>query len=189
MTWLLCDYGEVLCHPQPDSSVATLARLCGMESGDFEEAYWRHRPAYDRGDLTAEEYWTSLIGESPGERLPRLIEVDVEGWLRPNRPSLDGVARAAARGLKLAILSNAPLEVATAIDAQPWLAQFAPRIFSYDIRAVKPDPAAYAFALERLAAQPHEVIFVDDRPANVAAAREAGMRAEVFREPAQWDTL
>ena len=49
--------------------------------------------------------------------------------------------------------------------------------------------AAYSLALEQLAARPEDVIFVDDRPVNVAAARAAGMRAEVFRGPAQWETF
>jgi HAD superfamily hydrolase (TIGR01509 family) len=48
-------------------------------------------------------------------------------------------------------------------------------LYSHEIRLAKPDPAAYARLCAELGAAPAEVIFVDDLPANVAAAREAGL--------------
>jgi putative hydrolase of the HAD superfamily len=189
MSWLLCDYGEVLSLPQPAEVVEALAAMCEMELAAFDEAYWVHRPAYDRADLDAHGYWTATLGRDPGRRLAHLVETDVAGWLHPNRPSLAGVERAAARGWRPAILSNAPRDVARAIDAEPWLAPFSPRIFSCDLRAVKPEIAAYRATLDRLGAAPDEVVFFDDRPANVAAARGLGIRAEVFTDPAQLDGL
>ena len=38
---------------------------------------------------------------------------------------------------------------------------------------------------DRLGVEPGDCLFLDDNEANVLAAREAGMRAEVFRDPAQ----
>ena len=35
---------------------------------EFWDAYWAHRPAYDRGDVTAEEYWR-LVGHPPLDRV------------------------------------------------------------------------------------------------------------------------
>lgn len=189
MTWLLCDYGEVLSLPQPAGTLAALTALTGMDGGAFQEAYWRPRPAYDRGDIDAGQFWTEVLGSDPGVRLPALVDADVAGWLHPNRASLQAVARAAGRGLRLAILSNAPHEVARAIDALPWLEPFGTRVFSCDLRAIKPEPAAYHATLQRLGAAAGDVMFFDDRPANVAAARAAGMRAEVFTDPAQIDLV
>jgi putative hydrolase of the HAD superfamily len=189
VTWLLCDYGEVLSLPQPPEALAALTALTGMDGDAFHRAYWAPRPAYDRGDIDAGRFWTEVLGADPGGRLPALVDADVAGWLHPNEASLEAVARAAARGLRLAILSNAPHEVARAIDARPWLEPFGPRVFSCDLRAVKPEPAAYHATLERLGAAPGDVVFLDDRPPNVAAARAAGMRAEVFTDPAQIDLV
>jgi putative hydrolase of the HAD superfamily len=45
---------------------------------------------------------------------------------------------------------------------------------------VKPDPAIYRYTLVKLGTQPEETLFLDDKPVNVEAAREVGMRALEF---------
>jgi putative hydrolase of the HAD superfamily len=192
VTWLLCDYGEVLSTPPTKGDQARLAALAEWDPslGDFWEAYWVDRPAYDRADLTANEYWTRLLGRAPGaEQLQRLIEADAAGWLHPNDLSLAAVSRARQRGLRLALLSNAPVEVAERIDAVPWLASFTRRFFSCWLRAIKPEPAVYRTVLTALDARPEEVIFVDDRAPNVAAAADLGMDARLFEGAAQFDEI
>jgi len=192
MTWLLCDYGEVLCLPPSGDDRATLAAVAGWDParGDFWEAYWVDRVAYDRADLTAADYWARLLHEMPDPaQLERLTRADAAGWLHPNRQSLAGVEAAGQRGLALAILSNAPIEVARSIDAAPWLAAFSERFFSCDLGAVKPEPASYLAVLERLGAPAEDVIFFDDRPANVAGAAALGIDARQFEHPAQFDSV
>ncbi len=97
--------------------------------------------------------------------------------------------RAAARGFRLALLSNAPVEVARAIDRQPWLAAFTPRVYSCDLGAIKPDPAVYRSLLDVLGADAGDVVFLDDREDNVAAAGELGIEAHLFKAPVQLDAL
>jgi putative hydrolase of the HAD superfamily len=194
MTWLLCDYGEVLCltPPAPDRAALEAAAgwVPGDERGDFWQAYWAFREGYDRADLTVQEYWRTVLGYSPSPgQLDKLVERDVAIWLHPNPPSLSAAARARDRGLQLAILSNAPIEVAEAIDAAPWLEIFDPRFFSCQLRSVKPEPAIYAGVLEALQSPPDDVVFFDDRPANVAGARAAGMTAVLFEDPGQLDAV
>lgn len=190
LTWLLCDYGEVLSLPQPEADRAALQSTAGRPAEEFWKGYWRNRPAYDRADLPAVEYWSAVLGSRPSpEQLRRLVEIDVASWLHPNPETLAAASRAAGRGLRLALLSNAPTEVAASIDTQDWLHDFSPRLFSCRLGAVKPEPAVYAAVLEALGAPAGEVIFVDDRPANVEAARRAGIRAAVFAGPGQIDAL
>ena len=49
--------------------------------------------------------------------------------------------------------------------------------------------AIYLATLEALHADPSDIVFLDDRPANVEAARKIGMHAEVFTDPAQIDRV
>ncbi|HTW99966.1 MAG TPA: hypothetical protein VMD59_14380, partial [Acidimicrobiales bacterium] len=65
-SWLLCDYGEVLCLAPTDEDRAEMATLAGPDADGFWERYWLHRPAYDRGDLTTPQYWEAVLGEVPG---------------------------------------------------------------------------------------------------------------------------
>jgi putative hydrolase of the HAD superfamily len=63
------------------------------------------------------------------------------------------------------------------------------RFFRCDLRAVKPEPAAYRAVLTGLGARPGDVVFFDDRPGNVAAAAEMGIDARLFEDPAQFDEV
>jgi putative hydrolase of the HAD superfamily len=190
LTWLLCDYGEVLSTAQPDSDRAALERVAGRRGDQFWTDYWTWRPDYDRGDVTGSDYWTVVLGTRPQpQHLQRLFEADSASWLHPNPDSLAAACRAAQRGLRLALLSDAPVEVAARIDRQDWLAPFSPRLYSCDLRAIKPEPAAYQAALSALGTSAENVVFFDDRPVNVAAARRAGIRAEVFADPLQIDAI
>lgn len=188
MRWLVCDYGEVLSLPQPDEDRAALEGAAQWpDSGEsFWNSYWAHRRPYDRGDVSASEYWSSVLDRPiTRETLHRLIEVDVAGWLHPNVRSIEAVTQLRDRGLQLALFSNAPVEVAAGVEAAAWMGSFPCKFFSCNLRAVKPEPAAYQAVLEGLRAQPDQVLFVDDRPANVAGAEAVGIRAVLFESPDQ----
>ena len=47
----------------------------------------------------------------------------------------------------------------------------------------KPDPRIYEICERRFGRAPHELFFIDDNPANVAAARERGWHAHLFVGP------
>ncbi|MDQ2728099.1 MAG: HAD family phosphatase [Actinomycetota bacterium] len=190
-SWLLCDYGEVLCLPPPATDVAALVDLSGLSSGSFDEIYWRRRVEYDRGDITASEFWASALGGPvPSDHLAALVDVDIRGWVHPSPAALEAAERASSRGMRLALLSNAPHEVADVVDGLAWLAPFSPRLFSARLGATKPDPSIYRQALYALGAAARDVWFIDDREANVAAASALGINAIHYRgDPAVIDAI
>ncbi|MDQ6837838.1 MAG: HAD family phosphatase [Actinomycetota bacterium] len=180
--WLLCDYGNVLCVAPPAPDVADLVELSGLNPHSFDEAYWRRRLDYDRGDLDAAAFWASTLGGPVADdRLAALVEIDIRGWLHPSPDVLDAATRASSRGMRLALLSNAPHEVADAIDQLAWLAPFSPRLFSARMGLTKPDPSIYHQALYALSAAPGDVWFIDDREDNVDAASALGINAIHYR--------
>lgn len=183
MTWLICDYGEVLSLAPPVEDRAALEAAAGWHetSEAFWNSYWTQRRPYDRGDVSASEYWEAVLDRSVTDaELIRLIDADVAGWLHPNLRSIEAIESLRDRGVTLALFSNAPVEVAAGIAAAPWMAPFSRRFFSCDLRAVKPEPAAYRAVLDGLNASARDVVFVDDRPANVAGAEAVGIPAVLF---------
>jgi putative hydrolase of the HAD superfamily len=50
--------------------------------------------------------------------------------------------------------------------------------YSWELGARKPDGAFFLEAARRIGAEPAAILFVDDNPANVAGARDAGLAAE-----------
>jgi putative hydrolase of the HAD superfamily len=191
--WLLLDYGQVLSTAPPEDEWDRLRRAAGEageDPGRFHSSYWEHRPAYDRADTTVEEYWSLVLGRAPGpEQMEELIRWDVAIWLHPHDPSVAAAHRAAGRGWRLALFSNAPVEVAAGIDALEWLEPFERRFYSCRIGRIKPEADAYRRVISELAVDPADIVFFDDRPPNVEVAAGMGIRAHVFTDAAQIDLV
>jgi putative hydrolase of the HAD superfamily len=58
-------------------------------------------------------------------------------------------------------------------------------IYSHEEGVRKPDPRIYAIAAERLGVPPAEIVFLDDLPENIDAARAFGMQAVLFTSTPQ----
>ena len=87
-----------------------------------------------------------------------------------------------ARDYRLGLLSDTdPLHWGHISRAYPVIPQlFSKPSLSYEIGALKPDPATYADAVRKIGLQPQECVFIDDLPGNIAGARAAGLHGIVF---------
>jgi putative hydrolase of the HAD superfamily len=61
-----------------------------------------------------------------------------------------------------------------------WIDRFDVRVWSCQLGIVKPDPAIYRHTLGKLGVRPEEALFIDDKLANIEAARAVGMQAIEF---------
>ncbi len=188
MTWVLFDYGGVICQLQTDEDLALLAEVARCSAREFEDAYWSCRLDYDRGDLDHMSYWQKVggaLGRSfSGAEISELIRLDIASWLRLDPQMVTLIEEVARAGHNLALLSNAPAELAEAVSALPVAAHFEHLAFSCFLRSAKPDPACYQAVLDRLGVSPGDVIFLDDRPENAAAASTLGIRGVHVTGPA-----
>ena len=187
--WILSDYGAVLCLPQPDEDWARMAAAARMESGTFHTAYWSRRIEYDRGDVSPLEYWTTALSQTPSAgQLEQLRALDVASWVHPNLDVVRAYENISDR-YEFALLSNAPADLARVVETLDWMPELDPMLFSCDMRLTKPNPTIYKHVLQRLGVAADEVILVDDRPENIAAAAEVGMRTLHFRTAEDLDVL
>jgi len=180
MPALLVDYGEVISRPQPPEAIAAMASLVGLDVPEFRERYWGHRLPYDLGG-EARAFWSAVIREPVDEQtLKELMRLDIDSWCHLNDETLALLKEVRDQGCSLSVLSNAPHELAVAVSDLPEFADFDHLIFSARIGAVKPDAAAFDAAVRTLAHPREEILFIDDRPANVQGAIDAGLRALQF---------
>ncbi|WP_028646994.1 HAD family phosphatase [Nocardiopsis sp. CNT312] len=186
MDAVLFDMFGVIARDQSEEGRAALERAVGAPPEEFWEAYWHPRQAYDRGDTDGAGYW-GRVGERLGtefdERLVRLLtRLDLESWRRVDEEMVDYVSHLAGQGVRLGLLSNIPFELADyfgehhrrVLDLFPVLG------LSCRIHRAKPEPAAFAWALERLGVPAGRVLFVDDRRSNVDAATALGLQGHRF---------
>jgi putative hydrolase of the HAD superfamily len=189
VTWVMFDYGGVVSHPPAPQDLALLAEAADAEVPALLDAYWEWRRAYDLAELDAPGYWRQ-VGRSLGRgyseaEITELTRLDRAAWLRLQAGTVALIADLAAAGLPLAMLSNAPDELAEAISGLPVAAHFGHLIFSCQLKSAKPDPECYGRALAMMGAMPGEVIFLDDRYENVTAAASLGMRSVHFTNPSE----
>jgi 2-haloacid dehalogenase len=92
--------------------------------------------------------------------------------------------RLAARGVRLAMLTNMPGDKIEECFA-PFTRRplFDPIVISGLEEVMKPEPRVYQIALDRLGMAPGEVFFTDDSPRNVEGAARVGLRAHLFESP------
>jgi putative hydrolase of the HAD superfamily len=183
---IIFDYGGVLVAHQTEADLLRMAGLAGIiDTERFTELYWFHRPEYDRGLMTAAEYWAAVAMDAgvllKEDVIDRLTDADTESWMHFDATMwawVDGLKRS---GKSLAMLSNMPLDLGEALKAQTdRLDVFDQLTLSYEVRAVKPEPAIYDHCLEGLASAPARTLFFDDRIENVQGAELLGIRSIQF---------
>jgi putative hydrolase of the HAD superfamily len=179
------DYGGVICRLPTRSEWDELATAAGLPLDRLIAEYPRSREPYDRGLVRGDAFWQAFgeacgVRYTPAER-QRLMAIDMRVW-----ETIDPAVVAIARGLQLAglttgILSNMHADLLDRIrQGTPWLDAFDVRVFSCDLGIVKPDARIYRSLLDRLQLAPADVLFIDDVPANIEAARTAGLHGIVF---------
>ncbi|GAB3269805.1 HAD family phosphatase [Kineosporia babensis] len=178
---MVFDIGGVL--TTSEGGVPELSDLIGVERERFAVPYWKHRPDYDRGTRPA-EYWglvaADLGMEFSEEDLARVDEFDAQRWSRLAPGRLELITALQDAGVSTALLSNAPASMAQVVKGSDWSAGFDERVFSCDLGLIKPDAKIYQAVEEALQRPGPELVFFDDRPPNVEAARQRGWQAYRF---------
>jgi putative hydrolase of the HAD superfamily len=179
---VLFDFGMVLSAPPDPTARQEMESVLGVKEATFQEAYWKHRDAYDRGVLGALTYWEHVARDLhkplDAAKLSTLIEADNDMWTQPNKPMIEWAASLQRAGIKTGILSNIGDAMEAGIRERfPWLAEFEDHTFSHRLGIAKPDPAIYRHAAEGLGVPAEEILFIDDKEENILAARTAGMIA------------
>jgi putative hydrolase of the HAD superfamily len=179
------DYGRVLSYSPATRDWQELASTAGRPLDEFRHDYWLYRNEYDRASCGATAYWQAVARRPLDSRtLGKLIELDNEQWTRVNPGMLTLARRLRKAGIKTAILSNMEFEMLAAMRAKfQWLNEFAVKIFSCEVRLVKPAVEIFLHTAAELRVDPGSALFLDDKPPNIDGARKAGMQAFLFDAP------
>jgi len=185
---LILDLGEVLVLPQPPELVRQMAEVAAAPLPIFRAAYWAHRPAYDLHG-SHRRFWGQVLedclsplgGAAREAASAQLLELDIRSWTVYREEVWEIAAVFREGGGKLAVLSNGVTEILDRVRSQRDLDRtFDAVVVSCEVGCMKPDPAIFRIALERLGVAAGDSLFVDDRAVNVAGAEAIGMNALHF---------
>ena len=192
LRWLFSDAGEVLIHmpPWPDRMRRALRGLgLAVDEARLGEAlrageeWLSSRPHQDLApDFAAEDAHVLGHLEVVARALgiagldPRYLRETCYyvGACHPFADAAPGLLAVRAMGFRLGLISNAPPSLRAVLVRFDLAPLFDHLTLSSDHGIMKPDPRIYAAALEGAGASPEEAVYIDDVPANVDAARDAG---------------
>jgi epoxide hydrolase-like predicted phosphatase len=181
------DLGGVIIRTENTRARAALGLRFGMTDAEIDHFVFDYAVSHQAftGQMTEEQLWQAVarqLGAPEGE-WPSIaadffggnrIDRDLLAWIESLRPAI-----------KTGLLSNAWSGLRAYMQAEGFLETFEAVIISAEVGLMKPDERIYRLALEALALQPEEAIFVDDMPENIAACEAIGMKGVRFRNVEQ----
>ena len=139
----------------------------------------------DRSDLGEDmvDLVQELADQHPEDREDILLWS--EHWLEMLAPELPQSARLLralrAKNVPVFALSNFGVgTLALAERRYPVLMEFDQRFISGELHMMKPDPAIYAHVETETGVAPEDLLFIDDRADNIAAAKVRGWQGHLF---------
>jgi len=123
------------------------------------------------------------------DRMTAIAELAEERAARKARPLLDvepcvvtALRRLRDAGIRVGVVSNCSMEEVRAWTASPLAEVVDDAVFSFEVGALKPEPAIYAQACRRLRVAPERTVFVGDGGSDeLAGAEAAGLIAYAAR--------
>lgn len=182
MRAVIWDWGGVLMRTMDVRPRMAWERRLHLHPGGLADAVFGS-PAWDRaqrGEASLDDVWAEVadrlgVGDTDLSALRRdfwagdYLDEELIGIIRELRRA----------GIRNGLLSNHTPEVRQRLGDLEVLLDAV--VISGEVGVMKPDPAIYHIALERLGVAPEEAIFVDDWRPNVEAARQLGMAGVCFR--------
>ncbi len=150
---------------------------------------WRD---WQRGRLTEAEFI-----ERTARAFNRTDATQVAAWSKSRRKLIDGTVSTIHElknaGYKVYLLSNTNLETYETFEKWKPLADvfccFDGLVLSFKEGCIKPEPEIYQTLLRRYHLDPHQCLFVDDKRANVEAAKKCGIDGIIFTKKTFPDEL
>jgi len=133
----------------------------------------------DRGEISNEEFIHEialLAGVTTGAASQQI------GHNPANRPLFNYINENLKDRYKLGVLSNASTDWTGRLFTPEQLGLFDAIVMSYQIGLIKPDPGAYMAISQKLDSLPEQCVFVDDQERHCEGARQAGMKAVLYRD-------
>lgn len=182
---IVWDLGDVVTHFRPARRLAELAMVTGWDEATIDQALWGSGldAAAELGLFDVDEVWAQATAALGGRIDPVTLR---RCWALAFEPNQDVLELIDEIGEPAALLSNnGPIvEACLAHELSDIADRFTHCILSWRLSATKPSPEAFERAALMLQSRPGDLVLVDDRPANVAAATHAGWSAIHFTDPA-----
>ena len=175
---IVFDLGGVLFARDKSKCTPELLEFFSFLRAPRMPLFWEE---YDRGTSTLDEVTATIsrMTGRPVETCSAVLQLAID-LQEPVKPTERLVRDLKAAGYKLYVLSNMSREFIDFLRRFPVYGLFDGEVVSCEEGVVKPEPEIYRRLLGRYGLDPAQTLFIDDRPANIAAAAALGIRGQLF---------
>jgi glucose-1-phosphatase len=174
------DIGNVLLRFDFNLALQTLARDCDPAAEAIMDMIEPVKVAYEDGRMTRADFQAQV------RAILRYTGTDADfiaAWediFTENQPMVELVERLHGR-YPLYLLSNtSDIHIDFVFRRYPVFHRFTDAVYSYKVRASKPDRAIYEIAIRQFGVTPGATLFIDDLLPNVESARSAGLHSHHY---------
>jgi epoxide hydrolase-like predicted phosphatase len=184
---VIWDLGGVLVRTEDPAPRTEAAARLGLSRAELEHmvfaAEWSDLATL--GEISSPELWQNIRRQLklPPEEIISLQQA-FWGGDRLDRELVDYI-RTLRPVYRTALLSNAFLDLRSALERWGIVDAFDQLVISSEVGMMKPDPRIFHLALDKLKVAPDEAAFIDDFSLNIRAAQAAGLHAIRFLDPVQ----
>jgi putative hydrolase of the HAD superfamily len=181
---LIFDFGNVISLPQDNNTIAEMTGLLGVSFASFKKSYGKFRHEFDKGEISAAEYWEKILLDldlkTDPDKINKLTRLDIKSWTFINSEILKFFDKI-KNNYRLAILSNMPHEILYYIKENfSWLGVFDKTVFSCEYNICKPEKKIFELCISELKIEPQKCLFIDDMPDNINGAASLGLNTLQF---------
>jgi putative hydrolase of the HAD superfamily len=180
---VIFDWGGVLIENPTEGILRYCREVLGIGTGCMLAAYRKLIPYFQEGKISEEEFWKGVrrrTGAKGGMPVSLWLEAFEHSYVE--KKDVFAVAHALhGRGCRTGILSN------TEKPARPIMQRdsyriFDPVVLSWQVGSAKPQRRIFEALIETLRLNPQEILLIDDVEANIAAAKDLGLRGLLFTD-------
>jgi len=171
------DIGNVLLPFDFNRALQRIQARTRLPLSHLAASYHPLQNTYESGQITLTQFVERSIALTEFEGTPPEF---IAAWqeIFDENPAMFALVERLHGHYPLYLLSNTSDLHADYFEAQyPVFSSFSDAVYSYRVGCMKPEPAIYEIAARQFGVEPGETVFIDDLPANVAAAREYGFHA------------
>jgi putative hydrolase of the HAD superfamily len=175
--------GVLLVHPDPAGWSANLERDLGLSAQALQDEFFtRHFGDIIHGHAPLRERLEPVLARiAPHVSVEALVAYWFEQDFHPDDRLLADLAQVRAGGVAVHLATVQEHERAAYLwRAMRWSERFDAIHYAADLGWAKPAPEFFQAIEARTGLAPADIAFIDDKPANVDAARACGWRAEVW---------
>ena len=176
------DFGGVVIKWKNNNPIFDyIAKRYRVPRGEMRRLLEDGLPALESGEASVGELVQDSLARfgktlRKGDSADELWTVPFERLVKFRKGTVALVASLRRKGYRVYLFSNTSFPHAELLRRKGWDKLFDGFISSCELGVMKPDPRAFALALEKVGAPPGATVFIDDREENVRGAKESGIR-------------